>query len=325
MRKKKSEPEETGLFPEEHQPARLMPVDVQQKEFRIAFRGYREAEVDEFLDLVTEELGRLQEETARLREENRRLQDGVHMAPTSPFAGGADLADAHRTADDIVSRAREQAETILREAEARAPSDHSGPATVAGAGAGTLSPFLAREREFLQGMATLIQGHAEFVKSTARSVRSSAPPAQPAVRPQPADTLKPPSTQEREAIDEVTAVDLSPWRAAGPDEESTAQSEPAAEMGEPEEREEPERVEGPDQAGPPRFGERAAGPGSGGGTPTNQTTQVRRNPFEESEEASSLDEPRAVSSSLDSGDGPESREEHPREERSVRELFWGEE
>ena len=35
-------------------PRKVTPVDIQQKEFRLAFRGYSEREVDQFLDDVTE-------------------------------------------------------------------------------------------------------------------------------------------------------------------------------------------------------------------------------------------------------------------------------
>jgi DivIVA domain-containing protein len=36
--------------------ARITPVDIQQVEFRLAFRGYNERDVDAFLDRVTEDL-----------------------------------------------------------------------------------------------------------------------------------------------------------------------------------------------------------------------------------------------------------------------------
>ena len=43
----------------------LTPVDVQQVQFRLAFRGYNEGDVDAFLDRITEEL------TARIEERER--------------------------------------------------------------------------------------------------------------------------------------------------------------------------------------------------------------------------------------------------------------
>src|SRR5437773_9851661 len=93
------------------QTKRLTPIDVQQKEFRVAsrpFRGYDEQEVDEFLDLVTEEL-------ARLHADNRRFQEDVEFRRTVPVD-----RDSALEADEVVRRAREEAARILADAEARA-------------------------------------------------------------------------------------------------------------------------------------------------------------------------------------------------------------
>src|SRR5438874_8228380 len=115
---------------------RLTPIDVQQKVFRrAAFRGYHEQDVDDFLDEVTEEL-------TRLLDEIRQLRDG---AGTPAFAAGGEpgTSEALRTADDIVRQAREEAAEILRRARAEAPGS-------AGGAGGSLQPFLAQERTFLQ-------------------------------------------------------------------------------------------------------------------------------------------------------------------------------
>ena len=59
---------------------RLTPIDIQQAVFRRAlFRGYREEEVDQLLDLVTEEL-------ALLLEEQRRLREQIAGAAAQPVA-----------------------------------------------------------------------------------------------------------------------------------------------------------------------------------------------------------------------------------------------
>jgi DivIVA domain-containing protein len=62
---------------------RLTPVDIQQKEFRLAFRGYNEHEVDAFLDQVTVELARLYEENRRLDEELAGYQGTAPATGTS--------------------------------------------------------------------------------------------------------------------------------------------------------------------------------------------------------------------------------------------------
>jgi DivIVA domain-containing protein len=50
---------EGGLFEDHAEPRRITPVEIQQKEFRLAMRGYHERDVDEFLDEITEEVARL--------------------------------------------------------------------------------------------------------------------------------------------------------------------------------------------------------------------------------------------------------------------------
>src|SRR5438105_4234810 len=119
-----------------------------------AFRGYHEQDVDDFLDEVTEEL-------THLLDEIRQLRDGAGM-PAFPAGGEAGTSDALRTADDIVRQAREEAAEILRRARAEAAGS-------AGGAGGSLQPFLAQERTFLQELSRLIQGHADTVRDMARS------------------------------------------------------------------------------------------------------------------------------------------------------------
>jgi cell division initiation protein len=164
MRKKKRDAQEAGFTAPATRP-RLTPIDVQQKEFRLAFRGYNERDVDEFLDLVTEEL-------AAYTEENRRLQDRADSNVES--LGGADVTWASREAEGILERARADAASTVAEAEERAA------AILAAAGAGpadlrgVIAPYLNREREFLQSLGQLVQQHADSVRRMVRSAKEQA-------------------------------------------------------------------------------------------------------------------------------------------------------
>ena len=164
MRKKKRDTQEAGFTTRATRP-RLTPIDVQQKEFRLAFRGYNERDVDEFLDLVTEEL-------AAYTEENRRLQDRADSDVES--VGGADVTWASREAEGILARARADAASTVAEAEERAA------AILAAAGAGpadprgVIAPYLNREREFLQSLGQLVQQHADSVRRMVRSAKEQA-------------------------------------------------------------------------------------------------------------------------------------------------------
>lgn len=87
------------------EPKRLTPVDVQQKEFRLAVRGYNEREVDEFLDLVTEEMARLYAENTRLRAEVETTGRAEGIAP-APAANGTQ-PDAPAALHAYVAREQE--------------------------------------------------------------------------------------------------------------------------------------------------------------------------------------------------------------------------
>jgi DivIVA domain-containing protein len=167
-RKDDSQPPEAG----ETTSNRITALDIQQKEFRVSFRGYNEREVDEFLDVVTEEL-------ARLYAENKRLQEQTGYRQTLPLGGEA---------EDMLRRAKEEAERIVAEARSRSGSmsmamSGSAPAAATGFDAtDAVNRYLAREREFLQALASKIHQHIEAVKEDARDVRAAA-----AAPPDPAD------------------------------------------------------------------------------------------------------------------------------------------
>jgi DivIVA domain-containing protein len=160
----------------------MSPLDIQQKEFRVSrFGGYKMRDVDEFLDQITDSL------TAVLAE-NQRLRTN---AGVSPVVGTSDLQDVNRQADEIIRRAREEASSIVAEARDRAT-----PSTPVASGEedrAAIHAFLAREKEFLQGLAGLVQGHAEGVKGMAKAARltpSKSSPAQASTeeeRPSPDD------------------------------------------------------------------------------------------------------------------------------------------
>lgn len=163
MRRKKSEGE---MAPGAS--GRVTPADVQQVEFRLAFRGYSERDVDAFLDRVTEDL-------AAYIEENQRLRAGQPATAVEPTSG--DIGSARAEAQRIVADAREEAARILRDAHARAAAS----GTPVGDSRAAVAPFLNTERDFLQSLGALVQGHAEEVKQMvfalrARAEASGAPP-----------------------------------------------------------------------------------------------------------------------------------------------------
>ena len=144
----------------------ITPADIQRQEFGVSrFGGYRMRDVDEFLD-------RLTASTEAIIAENERMRGGG-----SPIVGTSDLDEVNRQADEIVQRARDEAARIVAEANEHAAALAGGATAVAATGAdrAAVDAFLNRERDFLQSLATLVQGHAEAVKAMAKKSRGAPP------------------------------------------------------------------------------------------------------------------------------------------------------
>lgn len=215
MRKKKQDTQEAGFTTPATRP-RLTPIDVQQKEFRLAFRGYNERDVDEFLDLVTEEL-------AAFVEENRRLQD--HGDSNLGSLGGADATWASREAEGILERARADAAAIVAEAEAGAAAilaaTGAGPADPRG----VIAPYLNREREFLQSLGQLVQQHAESVRRMVRSAKEQAAAVPSSDAPVPAAAL--PGGHDTDEASQVIRIEPAEAEAVAAPAESLADGAPS--------------------------------------------------------------------------------------------------
>jgi DivIVA domain-containing protein len=272
----------------------LTPLDIQQKEFRVSrFGGYRMRDVDEFLDELTEAMTALQQDHERLRRSGDR----------PPAIGAPDLDEVSRQADEIIARARAEAERIVAEARAASPSGRGAP--VAEDERTAVEAFLAQERRFLQGLAGLVQEHADTVKSMARDVRRR--PAAPEAASVPGATAAaavggPPDDAE-DAADAGTAEptgDAARGRAA----EDTLAMPPVGRATE---------VEAPDDASEVEASDEA--------TDDDATSRPSPRRIVIGDEADA-DEPLVV----EEPEPARARREEPerRGDASLRELFWGE-
>lgn len=306
---KKEQTSESGGF-DEHadvssgERVRLTPVEIQQKVFRLAFRGYNERDVDEFLDHVTEDLAALHEENKRLRE---RVAEGGSVR--------GDTGAADKQAEAIVRQAREHAARLVEDAERRAAITEA----AGSAAGGTPTAFLLQERQFLQQMASLIQGHAQRLKDEARRARADAEEAEPATGQEPEEQHSggapepsgPPGAGAAAGVVGVGASEALADDPLGPSE-PPARSEPPGPN-------EPGEAEAPTPPEPPTADE-VTSPWSPVGEAAPQTDE------------GSADDPLVSAwESAFSGDAGETAlgDERPRREEegepSLRELFWGEE
>jgi len=95
----------------------LTPLDIQKTRFTHKMRGYDPHEVEQFLELVAEELANRLAEVERLEQEARyyraRLQEGERREHQLQET----LVRAQKVADEITEQAQREAKVLVREAE----------------------------------------------------------------------------------------------------------------------------------------------------------------------------------------------------------------
>jgi cell division initiation protein len=99
---------------------RITPLDIQQKQFPVKFRGFDEEEVDAFLELVREEMEELLRENANLREESRKYEKQLKEYKTIESTLRETLVATQEMVDEYKTNAQKNAELTLKEAELRA-------------------------------------------------------------------------------------------------------------------------------------------------------------------------------------------------------------
>ncbi|MBZ0157598.1 MAG: DivIVA domain-containing protein [Alphaproteobacteria bacterium] len=101
---------------------RLTPLDIQQKQFPMRFRGFDVDEVYSFLELMREELEELLRENASLKEQLGRADEQISEYKKMETTLRETLITTQQMVEDYKSNARKEAELIMKEAELKADS-----------------------------------------------------------------------------------------------------------------------------------------------------------------------------------------------------------
>lgn len=99
---------------------RITPLDIQQKQFPIRFRGFDVEEVYAFLEIVREEMENLLRENAFLKEQIQRLESQLKEFRDMEVTLRETLMTAQQMVEEYKNNARKQAELIIKEAELKA-------------------------------------------------------------------------------------------------------------------------------------------------------------------------------------------------------------
>jgi cell division initiation protein len=99
---------------------RITPLDIQQKQFPVKFRGFDTEEVYAFLEVIREEMEDLLRENASQKETVQRLENQLKEFRDMETTLRETLLTAQQMVDDYKSNARKEAELIVKEAELKA-------------------------------------------------------------------------------------------------------------------------------------------------------------------------------------------------------------
>jgi cell division initiation protein len=99
---------------------KITPIDITQKRFRRALRGYDGQQVEAFLGLVASEFEELVKEAMILREDGRRKDEEIAEHRSKERALQETLIAAQKASEEIHESARREAEITLSDAELQA-------------------------------------------------------------------------------------------------------------------------------------------------------------------------------------------------------------
>ncbi|CAH2212778.1 DivIVA domain-containing protein [Tepidibacter aestuarii] len=98
----------------------ITPLDIENKEFRRALRGFKEEEVDEFLDEVKEDFEKLYKENIELKDKLSMMTEQVNKYKNIEETLKNTLIVAQNTAEEVNTNAAKKSQLVIEEAEFKA-------------------------------------------------------------------------------------------------------------------------------------------------------------------------------------------------------------
>lgn len=98
----------------------ITPLDIENKKFQKQMKGYNVDEVDEFLDQLTLDYEKLYKENSALKDEIENNKKDLEHYKSIEKTLQNTLVMAQTTAEDIKNVARQQADQLVRDAQADA-------------------------------------------------------------------------------------------------------------------------------------------------------------------------------------------------------------
>jgi cell division initiation protein len=142
---------------------KVTPLDIQQKRFHIAFRGFERTEVEAFLDVVREEMEGLVREVTELREFHETYNERMREYREREETLKNTMITTHKLAEDIKESSKKEAQLIVKDAEVKYQQILERAREEKLRLESNIIELQRQKHHFLQDMRKMIQMHQEMV------------------------------------------------------------------------------------------------------------------------------------------------------------------
>ncbi len=142
---------------------KVTPLDVQQKRFHVAFRGYDRTEVEMFLDLVRDEMEALVREITELREFRQSYDQRLHELNEKEETVKNTMLMTQKLMEDQKDNARREAALIIKDAEIRSHQIVGNSQQEKVRLESEIQELRRRKHHFMEDLKRVIQMHQEMV------------------------------------------------------------------------------------------------------------------------------------------------------------------
>jgi len=158
---------------------KITPLDIQQQQFRVRFRGFDMVEVDNFLDLLANEFEELLKENSQIRDEDRRKLERISELEAGEKELRDTLVAVQRITEEMKNNARKEGELIIEEAKINARKIVESAQTQALQVEGEINQLKRQRAQFEASLKSTVEMHWRLLESTQEEPAESATTEEP--------------------------------------------------------------------------------------------------------------------------------------------------
>lgn len=154
---------------------KITPLDIQQQQFRVRFRGFDMVEVDNFLDLAANEFEELLRENNRLKEEDRQKAEKIQQLERAERDLHNALISAQQICEEMKNQARKEGELVVEEAKGNARKILEAAQGQAMQIEGEIAQLRRQRAEFEASLKSILEMHQSLLDTHPGNRNSPAP------------------------------------------------------------------------------------------------------------------------------------------------------